>query len=88
MKTTNKEEIYCSFCESTQEKINLLIEGNDVYICDLCIIKASEVISNENNNLEISNTLKPNEIKDKLDKHVIMQDKAKKNCISSSIQSL
>ena len=78
MKTTNKEEIYCSFCESNQEKINLLIEGNDVYICDLCIIKASEVISNENNNLEISNTLKPNEIKDKLDKHVIMQDKAKK----------
>ena len=78
MKTTNKEEIYCSFCESTQEKINLLVEGNDVYICDLCIIKASEVISNENNNLEISNTLKPNEIKDKLDKHIIMQDKAKK----------
>ena len=78
MKKTNKEEIYCSFCESNQEKINLLIEGNDVYICDLCIKKASEVISSENNNLEISNTLKPNEIKDKLDKHVIMQDKAKK----------
>ena len=78
MKKTNKEEIYCSFCESNQEKINLLIEGNDVYICDLCIIKASEVISNENNNLEISYTLKPNEIKEKLDQHIIMQDKAKK----------
>ena len=44
MKKTNKDEIFCSFCESSQEDINLLIEGNDVHICDICIEKASEVI--------------------------------------------
>ena len=79
MKKADKEEIFCSFCESPQEEINLLIEGNNVYICDLCIEKASEVIAEDNkNNDNIFKTLKPAEIKKELDKHIITQDKAKK----------
>ena len=78
MKKTNKEEIFCSFCESSQDNINLLIEGNDVYICDLCIEKASDVISEDNNNNKYLNILKPAEIKKELDKHVITQVQAKK----------
>ena len=80
MKKTNKEEIFCSFCESSQDDINLLIEGNEVYICDLCIVKASDVISDDKNKNEknIFNILKPAEIKNKLDKYIITQNRAKK----------
>ena len=80
MKKTNKEEIFCSFCESSQDDINLLIEGNEVYICDLCIVKASDVISDDKNKNEknIFNILKPADIKNKLDKYIITQNRAKK----------
>ena len=80
MKKTNKEEIFCSFCESSQDDINLLIEGNEVYICDLCIVKASDVISeNKNkNDKNIFNILKPSDIKNELDKYIITQNRAKK----------
>ena len=80
MKKTNKEEIFCSFCESSQDDINLLIEGNEVYICDLCIAKASDVISDDKNKNEknIFNILKPSDIKNKLDKYIITQNRAKK----------
>ena len=80
MKKTNKEEIFCSFCESPQDDINLLIEGNEVYICDLCIVKASDVISEDKskNDKNIFNTLKPSDIKNELDKYIITQNRAKK----------
>ena len=80
MKKTNKEEIFCSFCESPQDDINLLIEGNEVYICDLCIVKASDVISEDKikNDKNIFNILKPSEIKNELDKYIITQNRAKK----------
>ena len=80
MKRTNKEEIFCSFCESSQDDINLLIEGNEVYICDLCIVKASDVISEDKskNDKNIFNILKPSEIKNELDKYIITQNRAKK----------
>ena len=80
MKKTNKEEIFCSFCESSQDDINLLIEGNEVYICDLCIVKASDVLSDDKNKNEknIFNILKPADIKHELDKYIITQNRAKK----------
>ena len=80
MKKTNKEDIFCSFCESSQDDINLLIEGNEAYICDLCIVKASDVISDDKNKNEknIFNILKPADIKNKLDKYIITQNRAKK----------
>ena len=80
MKKTSKEEIFCSFCESSQDDINLLIEGNEVYICDLCIVKASDVISEDKNKNDknIFNILKPSDIKNELDKYIITQNRAKK----------
>ena len=79
MKKTNKDEIFCSFCESSQEDINLLIEGNDVHICDICIEKASEVIdADKKKNNQAIRTLKPSEIKKELDKYIVTQDNAKK----------
>jgi len=79
MKKTDKQQIYCSFCGVPQEDVDLLIEGNEVYICNLCLDKASQVI-NQNNNFFDNSTdlLKPVDMKNKLDQHVINQENAKK----------
>ena len=37
----NKEKIIvCSFCNSSQDKLDFLVEGNNAYICNMCIQKA------------------------------------------------
>jgi len=77
---TIKNKIICSFCNSEQEKIDFLVEGNGAYICDFCIEKAYEALLN-NEPLQPSLTSKsmliPNQIKEKLDEYIIGQDKAK-----------
>ena len=36
----NKEKIIvCSFCNSSQDKLDFLVEGNNAYICNMCIQK-------------------------------------------------
>ena len=80
MKKTDKQKIYCSFCGIHQEDVELLIEGNEVYICNLCLDKASQVINHNNNTFsdDYNSLLKPFEIKNKLDKYIISQEQAKK----------
>ena len=80
MKKTDKQKIYCSFCGIHQEDVELLIEGNEVYICNLCLDKASQVINQSNNTLsgDYDSLLKPFEIKNKLDEYIISQEQAKK----------
>ena len=36
------EQIVCSFCGCTEEEIDFLVEGNNAFICDICIDKARE----------------------------------------------
>ena len=73
-------DIICSFCGIAQEDVNLLIEGNDAHICDVCINKSQEILNS--NSLkkyeEQIKLLKPSEIKQKLDNYIIGQDQAKK----------
>ncbi|MBI64915.1 MAG: ATP-dependent Clp protease ATP-binding subunit ClpX [Candidatus Marinimicrobia bacterium] len=80
MKKTDKQKIYCSFCGIHQEDVELLIEGNEVYICNLCLDKASQVINQNNNTFsdDYDSLLKPFEIKNKLDEYIISQEQAKK----------
>ncbi len=80
MKKTDKQKIYCSFCGIHQEDVELLIEGNEVYICNLCLDKASQVINQSNNTFsdDYDSLLKPFEIKNKLDEYIISQEQAKK----------
>mgnify|MGYP001379309001 FL=1 len=80
-KSNNAEIIVCSFCDSPQNKLDFLVEGNNAFICDVCIDKAKEALKINNQkktSFNIDSLLKPKEIKDKLDQHIINQDYAKK----------
>ena len=81
MKKKSDDIIICSFCESPQNKLDFLVEGNDAFICDVCINKAKKALDFKNNSESSINQkkiLKPQSIKSKLDKHVIGQNAAKK----------
>ncbi len=76
-----KGSLKCSFCGKTQEQVRKLVAGPGVYICDECIELCNEIIdeeiyADENNNLQ--DIPKPQEIRDILDQYVIGQDIAKK----------
>tara|TARA_Y100001970_G_scaffold132575_1_gene163610 strand:- start:652 stop:1860 length:1209 start_codon:yes stop_codon:yes gene_type:complete len=74
----DSNNIICSFCGVSQDKTNFLVEGDNAFICDICITKAQEALTTNKTkeNSEIS-ILKPQEIKEQLDYFIIGQDKAK-----------
>ncbi|HSH50091.1 MAG TPA: ATP-dependent Clp protease ATP-binding subunit ClpX [Bacteroidales bacterium] len=73
----------CSFCGRDKKDTNLLIAGLSGHICDRCIEQAHDIVQEELrkktdfdvNQIEL---LKPIEIKEFLDQHVIGQEEAKK----------
>ncbi|OEU70117.1 MAG: ATP-dependent protease ATP-binding subunit ClpX [Desulfovibrio sp. S3730MH75] len=74
------QDLNCSFCSKSQDEVQRLIAGPDVYICDECVqlcndIMAQEAVSEE---FDAGNLLSPQEIKDLLDEYVIGQTHAKK----------
>jgi len=81
MKESNHNN--CSFCGRSIKQVNMMFNGMNAQICDLCIINGYEMI-NENvtsrSSFDISKiTLhKPAEIKAFLDQYVIGQEEAKK----------
>ena len=34
----------CSFCGTHEKDVEVLVEGQDVYICDKCVISADEIV--------------------------------------------
>ena len=74
----------CSFCGKQQEQVRKLVAGpNGVFICDECVDVCSEIMEEEFEDEEVSesfeiNLLKPKEIKEFLDEYVVGQDEAKK----------
>ena len=69
------QNLICSFCSSSELEVDFLVEGEGVYICDKCVIKASEIVKEnfkKNNSNSISNK-KPKTIKNNLDKHIMAQ---------------
>ncbi len=75
----------CSFCGRKRLDVELLISGNNAFICDECAVKAYEIVAEEilpskqkKFNLEGKHLHKPIEIKEHLDKYIIGQDDAKK----------
>lgn len=81
MKESNKQ--HCSFCGRDIKQVNMMFNGMDARICDMCIMSGYELL-NENitskNSFDVSKIQlhKPNEIKDFLDQYVVGQDEAKK----------
>ena len=39
-----KNNLSCSFCGSSEKDVNFLIEGDNAFICDICIDKANEIV--------------------------------------------
>ncbi|MAW75724.1 MAG: ATP-dependent Clp protease ATP-binding subunit ClpX [Candidatus Marinimicrobia bacterium] len=81
MKTTKDKKITCSFCGLSQSEVNLLVEGESSYICNFCIIKSSDLLSenlNKNSDCNDLDIKAPALIKKELDSFIIDQEKAKK----------
>ena len=72
----------CSFCGREENEVNLLLCGENGFICDDCVEKAHEVIRSQmmkvqTKGLSLDEIPKPREIKEYLDRYVIGQDSAK-----------
>lgn len=73
--------IICSFCGRHEDAVEKLISGpDDVFICDKCIRLCSGIIDKKTGTINATGarTLKPKEIKERLDEYIIGQDSAKK----------
>ena len=77
----------CSFCNRTSDEVNSLVAGQDVFICDRCIMDARVILDDgstpereplPHRRKRRRKQLTPKEIKAALDEHVIGQERAKK----------
>ena len=79
-KKTNK----CSFCGRSAKEVALMLTGQDAYICNECVERAHEIISEtmktsaEKSDISMDDVPTPQAIKEYLDQYVIGQDDAKK----------
>lgn len=75
------ENIACSFCGRTEEAVEKLISGPNVYICDHCVKLCSGILEKKkpaSTAVFEPKVLKPKEIKKRLDEYIVGQDSAKK----------
>lgn len=70
--------IACSFCGRTEEAVEKLISGPNVYICDKCVRLCSGILEKKKPANHEFKILKPKEIKQHLDEYIIGQENAKK----------
>ncbi|OYD08294.1 ATP-dependent protease ATP-binding subunit ClpX [Paludifilum halophilum] len=77
-----KGQLKCSFCGKSQDQVRKLVAGPGVYICDECIELCNEIVEEElggEEDIDLENLPKPQEINEILDQYVIGQDQAKKS---------
>ncbi len=77
MSGSNEENAKCSFCSRPEDSVEKLISGPNAYICDKCVRLCIDIISKKPTKHEMK-CLKPKEIVDKLNQHIIGQTIAKK----------
>lgn len=74
----------CSFCGKKRNEVQMLISGNEGFICENCIEQAHSIVKENvpGNGFSpaehVDDLKKPKEIKEYLDQYVIGQDQAKK----------
>ncbi|MFW6414681.1 MAG: ATP-dependent Clp protease ATP-binding subunit ClpX [Thermodesulfobacteriota bacterium] len=73
-------ELCCTFCGKTQDKVQRLIAGPDVYICDECVSLCNDILTQDkiSEDSRSGGLLPPSEINKSLDEHVVGQDEAKR----------
>lgn len=74
---TDQETTICSFCGRTEDLVDKLISGPNVFICDKCVRLCMGIIDKKTVTHELK-ILKPKEIYEKLNEYVIGQDQAKR----------
>ncbi|WP_319759754.1 ATP-dependent Clp protease ATP-binding subunit ClpX [Maridesulfovibrio sp.] len=74
------QDLHCSFCSKSQDEVQRLIAGPDVYICDECVQLCNDIMAQEavGEEFDAGKLLSPQEIKDLLDEYVIGQEHPKK----------
>ena len=86
MAKDEKTQIRCSFCGKTQEQVQRLVSGPNVYICNECVQLCANIIFEdddyaqdvEDRSFSSEDIPTPAEICEKLDEYVIGQQDAKK----------
>lgn len=73
----NKELATCSFCGRSEEDVEKLISGPNVYICDNCVRLCMSILEKKSTTHELK-VLKPQEIKERLDEFIVGQNQAKR----------
>lgn len=76
---SKRELLSCSFCGRNEETVEKLISGPSVYICDKCVKLCSGILEKKKSSDYQFNLVKPKEIKQLLDEHIIGQEQAKKS---------
>ena len=79
------ENYRCSFCGKSQDQVKKLIAGPDVYICDACIELCNEIIVEEleeETSTGSQELLKPSEIYEELNRHLVGQHASKRRFLS------
>ena len=79
-KDNTRQELHCSFCGKSQEEVQRLMAGPNVYICNECVSLCEEIIGQDADKEEFAseNIPLPRELKAALDDYVIGQEEAKK----------
>ena len=82
MKESKNKKLICSFCGSNECDVRFLVEGENAYICESCVNKASQIVAestrSEQESIDLRNQ-KPKDIKKKLDNFIVDQDHVKKS---------
>ena len=75
---------YCSFCHKSEDEVGMMLNGDDVNICNECVefcyslIKENRQTVSEKEKVKAFDSLpKPRDIKARLDEYVIGQERAK-----------
>lgn len=74
-------KVYCSFCGKSQDEVKKIIAGNNVFICNECVLLSQEIIKEELAEevlADLTEVPKPKELLDVLNQYVVGQDRAKR----------
>lgn len=77
----HSNDLHCSFCGKSQDQVEQLIAGPDVYICDECIQLCDDILDRQSEmpqHKKREDLPTPAEIKKTLDDYVIRQESAKR----------